>query len=167
MLGRSRGAGTGGSDRTSQRFFSPALPWATLFWGFFRQPVPRAEEVSRLAGDAVVVPTAGQHPQGRARGFARLSGKPVPGLAFFTLAWVSPQARRSLPRRGAQVGRRAAAQAARTANAAATPQNPAAATRRPGRPQGSQPNAQAAATRPPELVRLHSTLAAWVDLSAA
>ena len=39
MLGISRWAGTGGSDRTIQRFFSQALPWAILFWVFFRQHV--------------------------------------------------------------------------------------------------------------------------------
>jgi hypothetical protein len=37
-----------------------------------------------LAGDAVVVTTAGQHPHGLDRFWARLYGKPVPGLACFT-----------------------------------------------------------------------------------
>ena len=37
MLGLSRWAGPGGSYRTVQRFFSQALPWAMLFWVFFRQ----------------------------------------------------------------------------------------------------------------------------------
>ena len=36
MLGLSRWAGPGGSYRTVQRFFSQALPWAMLFWVFFR-----------------------------------------------------------------------------------------------------------------------------------
>ena len=37
MLGRARWAGKGGSSRTVQRFFSTAIPWAILFWVFFRQ----------------------------------------------------------------------------------------------------------------------------------
>ena len=41
MLGISRWAGPGGSYRTVQRFFSQALPWAMLFWVFFRQHVYR------------------------------------------------------------------------------------------------------------------------------
>jgi hypothetical protein len=41
MLGISRWAGKGGSDRTVQRLFSQALPWAMLCWVFFRQHVHR------------------------------------------------------------------------------------------------------------------------------
>jgi hypothetical protein len=37
MLGISRWAGKGGSYRTVQRLFSTVLPWAMLFWVFFRQ----------------------------------------------------------------------------------------------------------------------------------
>src|SRR3546814_8597798 len=48
MLGLSRWAGKGGSDRTVQRFFSTVIPWATLFWVFFRQHVYRPEEVYLL-----------------------------------------------------------------------------------------------------------------------
>jgi IS4 transposase len=39
MLGISRWAGKGGSYRTVQRFFATVLPWAMLFWVFFRQHV--------------------------------------------------------------------------------------------------------------------------------
>ncbi len=39
MLGLSRWAGKGGSYRTVQRFFATVMPWATLFWVFFRQHV--------------------------------------------------------------------------------------------------------------------------------
>jgi putative transposase len=79
MLGSSRWAGTGGSSRTIQRFFSQALPWAMLFWGFFRPHVSRPDEVSLLVGDEVVVTKAGKHPYGRDRCFSSLSGKPIPG----------------------------------------------------------------------------------------
>jgi hypothetical protein len=45
MLGLSRWAGKGGSYRTIQRFFAQALPWAILFWVFFRRHIYRPNEV--------------------------------------------------------------------------------------------------------------------------
>jgi len=84
MLGISRWAGQGGSYRTVQRFFSTVIPWATLFWVFFRQHLYRTEDVYLLAGDEVVVTKAGKHTDGLDRFFSSLYGKPVPGLSFFT-----------------------------------------------------------------------------------
>ena len=72
LLGLSRWAGQGGSYRTVQRFFSQALPWAMLFWLFFRQPVYRSDEVYLLVGDEVVATKAGKHPHGLDRVFSRL-----------------------------------------------------------------------------------------------
>src|SRR5262245_56015673 len=97
MLGISRWAGKGGSYRTVQRFFSTVLPWAMLFWVFFRQHVHCPAEVYFVAGDEVIVTKAGKHTHGLDRFFASLYGKPVPGLAFFTLSLVSGQKRRSFP----------------------------------------------------------------------
>src|SRR6266571_5080088 len=62
MLGLSRWAGTGGSDRTVQRFVAPVIPWATLFWVVFRQPGSRPEDVSLVVGDAVVATQASTPP---------------------------------------------------------------------------------------------------------
>src|SRR5262249_33697626 len=50
-----------------------------------------------LVGDEVVATKAGQHTHGLDRFFASLYGKPVAGLAFFTLSLVSTQQRRSFP----------------------------------------------------------------------
>src|SRR5713226_4378669 len=97
MLGISRWAGKGGSYRTVQRFFSQALPWAMLFWVFFRQHVHRRDEVYLLVGDEVVVTKAGKHTYGLDRFFSSLYGKPIPGLAFFAFSLVSVQARRAFP----------------------------------------------------------------------
>ena len=83
MLGMSRWTGPGGSYRTVQRFFSTVIPWATLFWVFFRHHLYRTKDVYLLAGDEVVVTKTGKHTHGLDRFFARLYGKPVPGLAFF------------------------------------------------------------------------------------
>ena len=63
MLGISRWAGTGGSYRTVQRLFSTVLPWAMLFWVFFRHHVYCPAEVYFVAGDEVIVTKARQaHP---------------------------------------------------------------------------------------------------------
>src|SRR5256884_8222134 len=132
MLGLSRWAGPGGSYRTVQRFFATVIPWATLFWVFFRHHVYRADEVYLLVGDEVVVTKAGKLTHGLDRFFASLYGKPVPGLAFFTLSLVSVQARRSFPMRVEQVVRSAAEKAASKARADAKKQKPSTATRGPG-----------------------------------
>src|SRR5258708_29196727 len=61
MLGISRWAGVGGSYRTIQRFFYSSLPWAELFWLFFRQELQREGAGYVLAGDEVVVTKARRH----------------------------------------------------------------------------------------------------------
>src|SRR5438067_5078564 len=149
MLGLSRWAGTGGSSRTVQRFFATVLPWATLLWVCFRHPIYRSEEVSLLVGDEVVVTKAGTLTEGLDRFFASLSGKPVPGVAFFTLALVSVQARRAFPMRVEHVVRRDAEQAARQAKAAAKKATAPCAPRRPGRPKGSKNTPKADGTFTP------------------
>src|SRR6266478_6266737 len=145
MLGLSRWAGPGGSYRTVQRFFATVIPWATLFWVFFRHHVYRSEEVYLLVGDEVIVTKAGKSTHGLDRFFASLYGKPVPGLAFFTLSLVSVQARRSLPMRVEQVVRSDAEKAASKAKAAAKKAKSPCAKRRPGRPQGSKNTPKAGA----------------------
>src|SRR3954466_331475 len=87
MRGLARWTGPGGSYRTVQRFFATVIPWASVFWLFFRHHLYDTTEVYILAGDEVVVTTAGQHTHGLDRFFAGLYQKPVPGLAFF--AWPS------------------------------------------------------------------------------
>src|SRR4030095_7550549 len=154
MLGLSRWAGTGGSYRTIQRFFATALPWATLFWVFFRHHIYRAAEVYRRVGEKVGATKAGKHTYGRDRFFASLYGKPVPGLAFFTLALVSVQKRRSFPMRIEQVAPSDAKKAASKAKADAKKQKPAAAQRRPGRPKGSKNTHKATTMLTPELRRI-------------
>ena len=157
-LGLSRWAGKGGSYRTVQRFFSQALPWATLLWVFLREQVYRPEDVYLLAGAEVVVTTAGKHTHGLERFFSSRYGKPVPGLSFFTLSWVSTQERRSFPIRVEQVVRSAAQKAASKAKAEAKQQTPSTAKRRPGRPQGSKNTNKTERTLTPELVRIKALI---------
>jgi putative transposase len=166
MLGLSRWAGKGGSYRTVQRFFSQALPWATLFWVFFRQHVHRPGEVYLLVGDEVVATKAGKHTHGLDRFFASLYGKPVPGLAFFALSLVSIQQRRSFPIRVEQVVRSDAEKAASKAKAAAKKQTPSTSKRRPGRPKGSKNTPKADVPLTPELWRITGMLGALLQLIA-
>jgi putative transposase len=163
MLGISRWAGKGGSYRTVQRLFSTVLPWAILFWVFFRQHVYCPDEVYLAAGDDVIVTKAGKHTHGLDRFFSSLYGKPVPGLAFFTLSLVSVQQRRSFPMRVEQVVRSDAEKAACKARAAAKAPKAARATRRPGRPKGSKNPPKAAVTLTPELVRIKAMLTALLQ----
>src|SRR5512141_3056007 len=97
MLGISRWTGSGGSYRTVQRFFTTVIPWATLFWLFFRTHLFERDDVYLLAGDETIVTKAGKHTPGLDRFFASLYGKPVPGLAFFALSLISIKHRRSFP----------------------------------------------------------------------
>jgi putative transposase len=167
MLGLSRWAGPGGSYRTVQRFFSTVLPWATLFWVFFRQHLYRPGDVYLLAGDEVVVTKAGQHTHGLDRFLASLYGKPVPGLAFFTLSLVSTQERRAFPVHVEQVGRSDAEKAVSQAKAAAKPQKPSSGQRRRGRPKGSKNENTADVTLTPELGQIKSMITALLQRVAA
>src|SRR5262245_66323994 len=166
MLGRSRWAGKGGSYRTVQRLFATVLTWAMLFWVFFRHHVYCPAEVYVVAGDEVIVTKAVKHTHGLERFFSSLYGKPVPGLALFTLSLLSLQKRRSFPMRIEQVVRSDAEKTARKAKAAAKPPKGAHATRRPGRPKGSKNTPKGAATLTPERMRITAMLTALLQLIA-
>src|SRR5215210_1030598 len=95
MRGIARWTGDGASYRTIQRFFATALPWAQLFWLFFRRHLFQADDVYLLAGDEVVVTKAGKATYGLGRFFSSIYQRPVPGLALFSLALVSTKERRA------------------------------------------------------------------------
>src|SRR5258708_39339252 len=124
MLGLSRWAGTGGSYRTIQRWFSTTLPWLAVFVCFFRQRLFRPGDLYILAGDEVVVTKAGKQTFGLDRFFSSIFQKPVPGLAFFGLSLVSTTERCAFPVAVEQVVRtpeeKAARQAKKQAKASAT-----------------------------------------------
>src|SRR5438128_2855960 len=164
MLGISRWAGKGGSSRTVQRVFYTVMPWARLFLVCFRQQVYCPDDVSLAAGDEVVVTKAGKNTHGLDRFFASLYGKPVPGLAFFTVALVRVQKRRSFPMRVEQVVRSDAEKDASKAKAAAKKPQAPNAKRRPGRPKGSTNHPKAPVPLTPELVRITAMLTALLQL---
>jgi putative transposase len=155
MLGISRWSGEGGSYRTVQRFFATVLPWATLFWLFFRTHLFCSTDVYLLGGDETVVTKAGKHTHGLDRFFASLYGKPISGLAFFTLSLISTTQRRSFPIALEQILRTADEKAAARAKSRATP-SAVGLKRKPGRPKGSTTKAKTSVQLTPELCRIQN-----------
>ena len=97
MRNLSRWTSKGGSYRTVQRFFNTVLPWSKLSWIFFRTYLLDTESPYILAGDETVVSKSGDSTYGVSRFFSSMSGKTIPGLAFFSLSLVSVKERRSYP----------------------------------------------------------------------
>ncbi len=154
MLGISRWTADGGSYRTVQRFFTTVIPWASLFWLFFRTHLFHQDDVYLLAGDETVVTKAGKHTYGLDRFFASLYDKRVPALAFFTLSLISTTQRRSFPIAVKQIVRTAEEKAAMQAKAAAK----APPKRKPGRPKGSSSKAKSSVELSAELTRIQTLL---------
>jgi len=158
MLGLSRWAGTGGSYRTVQRFFYTAIPWAQVFWQFFRQHLFHPEDVSLLAGDDCVVTKSGKKTFGLDRFFSGLLRRPVPGLSFFTLSVISVRQRCSYPLRVEQVVRSDEEKTACQAKAKAQKTGAQAPRRKPGRPKGSRNKNKAEVVLNPELLRIQKMI---------
>jgi putative transposase len=154
MLGISRWTSAGGSYRTVQRFFATTIPWATLFWLFFRTHLLQRDDVYLVGGDETVVTKAGKHTYGLDRFFASLYDKSVPALAFFTLSLISTTQRRSFPIAVEQIVRTPEEKAAIQAKAAAK----AASKRKPGRPKGSSTKAKTSVELSAELTRIQTLL---------
>jgi putative transposase len=163
MLGISRWTGPGGSYRTIQRFFATVIPWASLFWLFFRTHLFKADDVYLLGGDETVVTKAGKHTYGLDRFFASLYGKSVPSVAFFTLSLISTTQRRSFPMAVEQVLRSAEEKAALAAKTAARSKAQAVPKRKPGRPKASSTKAKATVELSPELTRIQTMILQLLD----
>ena len=166
MTGIARWSGDGGSYRTIQRCFASVLPWALLFWHFFRQHHLQPNDVYILAGDEVVVTKAGKTTFGLDRFFSGTLQKAVPGVAFFSLALISTKTRHAFPLRLEQVVRTEAEKATSNAKAAAKKTKSPTAKRKPGRPKGSKNKSKIERSLSPELQRIQSMLQAQLDLIA-
>jgi putative transposase len=163
MLGVSRWAGRGGSYRTVQRFFYTAIPWAMVFWLFFRQHLLNHTDSYLLAGDETVVTKSGQQSYGLDRFFSSLYGKPVPGLSFLVLSLVSLTERRSYPLMVEQLVR---SEAEKVASQAKKPK-PAPKDKpkgKPGRPKGSKNKDKTQVVLTGELTLLQSMIRKQVAL---
>jgi hypothetical protein len=154
MLGIARWATTGGSYRTVQRFYATAIPWATLFWVFFREQLWRRGDTYVLAGDEVVVTKAGKQTHGLDRFFSSLYGKTIPGVSFFALSLVSVQERHAYPVSVEQIVRDEAEKRVSKAKATTKKQDAGSAKGKPGRKKGSKNKNKAAVVLAPELVRI-------------
>ena len=167
MLGISRWTGKGGSYRTVQRVFAATLPWAQIMWVFVRHHLVQPDDVYILVGDEVVVTKAGKKTFGLDRFFASIYQKPVPGVAFFSLALISTTTRRAFPLRIEQVVRTEAEKAASNAKATAkktkakdTPK------RKPGRPKGSCNKPKTEVALSAELHRIQTMVQTQLKLMA-
>ncbi len=164
MAGIARWSGDGASYRTVQRFFATVVPWAPVFWLFFRQHLFQPDDVYILAGDEVVIPKAGKTTFGLDRFFSGIYQKPVPSLAFFSFALISTATRRAFPLRLEQVVRAEAEKVAtKTKAAAKQPQQPVP-KRKPGRPKGSKNKPKTELSLSPELHRIQTMLQAQLQL---
>jgi putative transposase len=138
-----------------QRLFATVLPWASLFWLFFRTHCLRSDDVYLLAGDEVVVTKAGKHTHGLDRFCSSRYGKPVPGVAFFALSLLSTRDRHSLPIRVEQVVRDRADPSAVPQRHRRKKSPPATTPPRRGRPKGSKHTDKTAVPLPAELQRIN------------
>jgi putative transposase len=151
MLGISRWTEKGGSYRTVQRFFNAVLPWATLFWLFFKRHLFEADATYILAGDECVVTKAGKMTHGLDRFFSSLYGKPVPSLAFFVLSLINVSQRCSHPIMVEQVIRTEAEKEAAKAKKEKKKTKPKG---KPGRPKESKNRDKTQVELTPELTRI-------------
>lgn len=161
MLGLSRWAGPGGSYRTIQRFFYTVIPWGLIFWVFFRQHLFDPQDRYLAAGDECVVTKSGKKTYGLDRFFSSLYGKPIPGLAFFTLSLISTQQRHSYPMLVEQMVRsetEKTATRAKKASQKAAKRKTKTKNGKPGRPKGSKNKNKTAVTLNPELERIQAML---------
>jgi hypothetical protein len=160
MLGLSRWTEKGGSYRTVQRFFYTVIPWAQVFWAFFREHLLDEQDTYLLAGDECVVTKAGKKTHGLDYFFSSLRQKAVPGLSFFTLALISTKQRRSYPVCVEQMIRteeeKAASRAKKEAKKIKGPK------RKPGRPKSSRNKNKAEVVLNPELQRIQKMLQSFL-----
>jgi putative transposase len=161
MLGISRWTEKGGSYRTVQRFFSTVIPWATVFWLFFRQYLLDAKATYILAGDESIVTKAGKKSYGLDHFFSSLYGKPVPGLAFFALSLIHVAERRSSPVMVEQRVRSAEEKAAAKAKKEVTKKSKPG---KPGRPKGSKNQDKTQVTLTPELLQIQRMIQKLLSL---
>jgi putative transposase len=158
MLGLSRWAGEGGSYRTIQRFYSTAIPWAQVLWGFFCQSLFHKEETYIFAGDETVISKAGEKTYGLDHFFSGLQQKVIPSLSFFVISLVSVNQRHSYPVYMEQTVRSAEEKAACKVKQETQKAKAVGPKRKPGRPKGSKNKDKTTMVLTPELQRIQKML---------
>ncbi len=129
------------------------IPWAALFWVFFRHHLLQPDQGYLLAGDECVVTKSGKTTYGLDRFFSSLYDKPVPGVAFFALSLISRQQRHSYPTMVEQWVRPEGAKAAPPGQAPTKAKKG-----QPGRPKGSKNRDKAKVSLTPELEHIQTMI---------
>ena len=160
MLGISRWAGKGGSYRTVQRYFNTAIGWPEVFSRFFEQHLYQPDGEYILVGDECIATKSGKETHGLDYFFSGLFNKVVKGIAFFSIALVSVEERRSYPLRVEQVVRSEAEKAAAKARKKKKQikKNQEASKRKRGRPKGSKNRDKTQVELTPELTRIQKMI---------
>jgi len=158
MLGISRWAGTGGSYRSIQRFFYTGIPWAQVFWDFFRNNLMKKKDIYLLVGDECVVTKSGKKTYGLDCFFSSLLKRAVPSLSYFTLALVNVKERRSYPIRMEQTVRSVEEKANSRVKKEARKAKAEGSKRKRGRPKGSCNKKKADKMPNPELERIRKMI---------
>ena len=96
MLSISRWAGSGGSYRTIQRFFTTSIAWDKLHWAMVKKKIKKAS-VILLAGDATTVTKSGKHTHGVGKLFSSIYSKVVGSIAFQCISIIDVDTRKSFP----------------------------------------------------------------------
>jgi putative transposase len=144
-----------------QRFFYTVIPWGMVFWVFFRHHVFDPQDRYLCAGDECVVTKSGKKTYGLDRFFSSLYGKPVPGLAFFTLSLIRTHKRHSSPMMVEHMVRsdaeKTAVQEKKASQKTAKGKNKIK-KGKPGRPKGSKNKNKTTVTLNPELLRIQAMI---------
>ena len=158
ITGMARWTDTGARIRTLQRFFASSLPWSHIFWLLFLRHHFHSDQTYILAGDETVVSKAGKKTHGLDRFFSSIMQRPIPSVAFFSFALVSPTTRRAVPLCIEQVIRTDAEKAASKAKAKAKAAKHPQLTQKVGRPKGSKTKPKTDLPLSPELQRIQRLL---------
>jgi hypothetical protein len=154
ITGIARWTDKGARVRTVQRFFASSLPWPHILWLLFRHHHFHPEQTYILAGDETVVSKSGKKTYGLDRFFSSILQRPIPSVAFFSLALISTTSRRAVPLCIEQVVRTDAEKATSKAKAPKHPQP----KRKVGRPKGSKNKTKTEQSLSPELQRIERIL---------
>ena len=163
MLGIARWTEKGGSYRTVQRFFNTVIVWSKVHWFFIRHHLLDREDTLALGGDETIVTKAGDQTYGLDRFFASLYGKPVPGLAFFTLSLISVKGRCAHPVMLEQVVKEPAEKKAKQPRRSAK-KKAKTAKGKSGRPKGSRNKNRQEVELSPYLLQIQKMIKALLSL---
>jgi putative transposase len=157
MLELSRWTETGGSYRTIQRLYHTPILWLQIQWILFTSQFHQTDREYIAAGDEVVFGKAGKETHGLGRFFSSLQNRVIPGLSFFVFSLIDVQERQSYPIQAVQIIKEPKQPKKKEKK------KPSQAKKRTvGRPKGSKNKKKEPPILSPELLRIQSTLQAFL-----